>query len=408
MTLVSRIALGAAIALGGGAPAAIAQVLPAGVTLADEEREALLAAQTALNARDYATAATAIATAKSQARSGYARYLASSWELRLGMETRNNAVQASAIDAMIESGVAPAASMEELYKNRGALALASGNLDRAEGAFTRWSEVAPNNPAALVALAEVKDDRRKINEAVALIDRAIDMRKAAGQTVPESWYRRGLKHAFDAKLAAPSLKLARGLVADYPSRENWRDAILIYRDVAQPDPQARLDLLRLKRATKALGGERDYMDMAEALATDKLPAEIKAVLDEGVAAKMIDPKKASFKELIASSGKEAASDRKALAALEKKAGAAADGTAAVQAADNHYAFGEYAKAAELYRLALQKGAVDPALVNTRLGMALALAGRKAEAETALRAVTGPRANLASYWLVWLAQSGRPA
>jgi hypothetical protein len=36
-------------------------------------------------------------------------------------------------------------------------------------------------------------------------------------------------------------------------------------------------------------------------------------------------------------------------------------------------------------------------------MALALAGQKAEAETALRAVTGPRAGLANYWLLWLAQ-----
>jgi hypothetical protein len=38
-------------------------------------------------------------------------------------------------------------------------------------------------------------------------------------------------------------------------------------------------------------------------------------------------------------------------------------------------------------------------------MALGLAGQKAEAETALRAVTGPRADLASLWLLWLAQRG---
>jgi predicted Zn-dependent protease len=74
-------------------------------------------------------------------------------------------------------------------------------------------------------------------------------------------------------------------------------------------------------------------------------------------------------------------------------------------AEGYYGHGEYAKAAEFYRLALQKGSVDANLVNTRLGMALAQAGRKAEAETALKAVTGPRADLAGLWLLWLNQRG---
>jgi hypothetical protein len=36
-------------------------------------------------------------------------------------------------------------------------------------------------------------------------------------------------------------------------------------------------------------------------------------------------------------------------------------------------------------------------------MALALAGQRAEAEAAFRSVTGPRAELASLWMLWLAQ-----
>ena len=54
-----------------------------------------------------------------------------------------------------------------------------------------------------------------------------------------------------------------------------------------------------------------------------------------------------------------------------------------------------------YRAALQKGA-DANLANLRLGAALAMAGQRAEAEAALRAVTGTRADLANYWLLWLA------
>ena len=49
-------------------------------------------------------------------------------------------------------------------------------------------------------------------------------------------------------------------------------------------------------------------------------------------------------------------------------------------------------------------AADANLANIRLGAALALAGKRAEAETAFRAVTGPRAELAQLWLLWLSQA----
>jgi hypothetical protein len=54
---------------------------------------------------------------------------------------------------------------------------------------------------------------------------------------------------------------------------------------------------------------------------------------------------------------------------------------------------------------MQKGNVDANLANSHLGMAYALAGQKAEAEAAFKAVTGPRTDLAAYWLLWLSQQG---
>jgi tetratricopeptide (TPR) repeat protein len=411
MNSVSSIALGVSLALGGlaaaGAPAhaQAGAAAPAMPTLSKPEREALAAFQTALQQRNYPAAASAGETARSAARSGHARYLVAAMQLRLGLETSDSATQAAAIEAMIESGAAPPAALGELYKNQGILALGARRHDRAEVALTRWVEAQPNSPEALVALAEVKDDIKKVPEAVNLLDRAIKLRKAAGQPVPESWYKRGLKHAIDGQMAAPSIEFSRALVTDYPSPENWRDALLTYRDFAQPDPAARLDLLRLMRSANALGGERDYLELAQSFDTGGVPGESKAVLDEGVKAKMVDPAKATYKEMIAASGKRAAAERKTLASSRTKAMAAATGTLALSAGDMHFSYGEYAAAAELYRAALTKGSVDASVANTRLGMALALAGQRAEAEAALRAVTGPRTHLASYWLLWLAQRG---
>lgn len=373
-------------------------------SLTKQEREALLPLLTAVQARNYPAATSALATAQAAAQSAYGRYLASALQFRLAVETNNIGLQTTAIDSMIGSGVAPAAELPKLYKSRGALAQSAGRYEDAERAFARWVELAPNDWEALIALAEVKNQRKNIPEAAALLDRAIDIRKAAGQQVPESWYKRGFKQAYDGRLPEATLEFSQGLVAAYPTPENWRDALLAYRDLSPPDPAATVDLWRLMRSTDALAGERDYLAFAEALSGAGYAAEAKAVLDKGVAGKMVDPAKADAKALIAATGKKAAANRAALKGLETKAASATTtGAPALAAGDALLGTGDYAKAADQYRAALQKGSVDTALVQNRLGMALALAGQKAEAETALRAVTGPRAGLANYWLLWLAQ-----
>jgi hypothetical protein len=65
--------------------------------------------------------------------------------------------------------------------------------------------------------------------------------------------------------------------------------------------------------------------------------------------------------------------------------------------------GDYAKAAELYRMSMTKPGVDASVANLHIGMALARAGDKAGATTALNAVTGPRADIAKFWLAYLNQ-----
>jgi hypothetical protein len=365
----------------------------------------LLALNTALEAKNYPAATAALATAQAAARSGYGRYLASALQLRLGIETANLGLQSTAIDSMIESGAAPDAELPQLYRNRAAMLQNEGKLDKAEAMMTRYAELAPNDADALAALSQIKNDLKKPQEAVAMIGRAIALRKAAGQPVPESWYKRGLNLALMQQMAPQSLSFARELVSAYPSPTNWRDALTVYRDIAKPDAATAIDAWRLSRMAKALGGERDYLAFAQALSTAGFAAESKSLLAQGVAARMVDPAKATFKELIASSTKQAAADRAGTSAKQAAALAAATGAPALAVADAVLASGDHAQAIPLYRAALEKGGVDPNLVNTRLGLALALADNRTEAETAFRAVTGPRAELASLWLAWLAQRG---
>jgi hypothetical protein len=57
---------------------------------------------------------------------------------------------------------------------------------------------------------------------------------------------------------------------------------------------------------------------------------------------------------------------------------------------------------EMYKLAVTKGGIDLDPVNLHLGIALALSGNKADAQTAFAAVkTSPNSDIAKLWMTWL-------
>ncbi|MEA3039939.1 MAG: hypothetical protein QOE79_2452 [Sphingomonadales bacterium] len=421
MNSVSRFALAVALTLGGAslvagpafakkdppAPAAQPATGTRTYNLTKEERAALAPAQKAVTAKDWAAAQAALPAAQAAAQGPDAKYVVGQFILQIGIGTNNEAMQAQAVDALIASGGAQPSEMPNLYRNQAALALRATppNPGKAEAAYAKLIELVPNDPDTLVNLAKLKNDLRKPQEAVALLDRAIDTKRAAGQPVDETWYKYGLKIAYDNRLGPQAVKFSRGLVSAYPTKENWRDSLLVYRDYGNLDAAGKLDLLRLMRVSKALAGERDWYDYAATVNDAGFPGEAKAVLDEGVALHMVDPKKQAFAEILRLSSARIVGDRASLTGESARAMAAATGASALKIGDAYYGYGDYAKAIELYRAAQSKGGVDPSTVQLRLGMALAMSGDRAGAETALRAVTGSRADLAAYWLAWLNQRG---
>ncbi|HLL59163.1 MAG TPA: hypothetical protein VK391_04650 [Allosphingosinicella sp.] len=371
--------------------------------LTKAEAAALKPVEVAVSANDWATAATALAAAQPAATSADARYYVGRFQLQIGIGTNNAQLQSQGIDAMIASGGGDPTQIVTLYKNQGAIALQAKDYAKAEAAFSRWAQLAPSDVDAQMATAEVKFRQNKRQEALPLFERAIAARKASGQAVPENWYLLALQSALDAKMAPQAQTYSQALLTSYPSSKNWRNALLIYRQNNSLDQTSQLDLFRLMRATKALDNGDEWLRLADELARLRFYSEAKGVIEEGAAAGKVSRTNATAAAVLKETTARIASDRAALPGLEAGARSGANGSLALKLAEGYYGHGDYAKAAELYRLALQKGGVDANLVNSRLGMALALGGRRAEAETAFKAVTGARASLASYWLLWLAQ-----
>jgi tetratricopeptide (TPR) repeat protein len=419
MKSVSSLALAVALVLGGSVVVAspadakkkpeAAQPAANTITLTKEERAAMQPVQVAITAKDWATAQAGMPVAAAAATSPGGRYAIGRFQVEIGIGTNNVGMQATGIDNMVASGQVTGADLLPLYRNQGVLANNAGNKAKAETAFAKLVELSPNDPEALISLAQVKSDLKKPAEAVQLISRAIELKRGGGQPVDESWYKYALKLAFDGRsnpaLREASQKLSRDLVTAYPTKENWRDSVLIFRDTNNLDAAADLDVLRFMRASGSLAGERDWYDLVDGLYKGGNYAEAKAVLDDGTAKRMIDPKKAAFAELIRLTNARMAGDRASLGGEESKAMAAATGANALKIGDAFYGYGEHNKAIALYRAALAKGGVDANLVNTRLAMAMLASGDRPGAEAAFRSLTGPRQNLGAFWLAWLARGG---
>jgi tetratricopeptide (TPR) repeat protein len=255
-------------------------------------------------------------------------------------------------------------------------------------------------PSAYALLVETKNQQGKPAEALQMLEQAIAKQKAAGQTVPNEWYARGISIGYQNKLGPQLAQLTQEWLAAYSTPSNWRDSLITYRDVNKVDADYELDLMRLMRAAGALKGERDYFDYIQATYL-KFPTEANGVIDEGVASGNLKLTGSALEMKNLVKGK-LTSDKTATqsAANELKAG---KGTAklALGTADALYGSGDYAQAAEIYKVALQKGGVDANLVNSRLGASLARAGQADAAKQAFGSVTGPRLALAKYWMVWL-------
>lgn len=420
---ISKAALAAALVLGPAAPAPAQapiysrpgttdsqvqaenqanQPQQAQYRLSRAERAALTPLLDAAQASNWPAAQAALPAAQAAARGNDARYLVGRAQLQIGLGTADTQLQAAGVDAMIASGAAPAAQMAALYDNQAQFAVAAGDLAKADRALDQVVALSPDDPLAIPRAAQLFENQHNVAHALDYYRHAIAAQEAAGHPVSADVRGRQLATAYRAH-SPDTLALSRAYLAARPTPQGWHDALQIYRELTPGvNDGIALDLYRLMRAAGALTSERDFVEYAELANSGAMFGEVKSVLEAGFARNAIQPANvATSRAMLDAATARAASDRASLAGERSAAMAGSNGGAALRVGDAFFSYGDYGPAAELYRAALQKGAPDASLVNLRLGAALALAGQRAEAEAAFRAVAGPRAELAQLWLLWL-------
>jgi tetratricopeptide (TPR) repeat protein len=368
-------------------------------TLSSAERTALQPALTAVGASDWAAATTALVAAQAAARGHDAKYIVGQLRLRIGIATNNTQMQAQAVDELIDSGGAQPSEMRALLENQLQFATAAGDTAKAARANAALEALNPNDPARFTRQAQARIAANDYPGAVALYQQAIQAQRATGQPVPPEWQDQIVAIAYRGRMPQ-AVTYAREWLTAAPSPTRWHDTIAIYLDLAHADPSLKLDAFRLMRAAGAMNSEAEFVQMSEAANSARANGEVKAVLEEGLRRNLITTNAAYARERLAQVNGRIPADRASLGSERAGAMASRDAMLPMRLADAYFGYGDYAPAAELYRAALGKGG-DAGTLNIRLGAALAMSGDRAGAETAFRAVTGPRAELAQLWLLWL-------
>lgn len=361
-----------------------------------------------LQAKDWAGAQPKLAALDSLAQSDGEKYYAAAFRLQVTSGLNDTQGTIGVLDALLTNPNTPPADIGRYSFFRGNYALQQKKYADAIAHLTKARQLnyVPNGTNLDLLIAQAQLDGGQIPQGVVSIDAAIKVEEAAGRKAPESWYKVVVSKLYNSGEKAAAVTWLNRQLAVYPSAEGWRQSLLVYlaqledKGVAL-DPDQRLDVLRLMRASKAMGGESDYFQYADVAQRRGLPGEARAVIDEGRANGKVTKTNVSINQVYATASAQEKAEGP-LAAEEKRAAGAAKGDVAMQTGDAYLGQRNYPKAVELYRLALQKGSVDTNVVNTRLGIALALSGQKAEAKTVFGAVTGsPRGEIAKFWTTWL-------
>lgn len=260
------------------------------------------------------------------------------------------------------------------------------------------------NPNLLLNIARAKAEGGDVQGGVAQLKQAIDTEKAAGRAAPENWYFYGRAKLLKAGDLKGGLDWTRALLAAYPTTKNWYESLLLF-GFSGPyklDKRERIDVFRLMRATKSLNDQNTYAEYAEDCFDVGLPNEAKSVIDEGRAAGKV-PATGGAAGMTYSDSVTAIKNSGSNDALAKRAAAAPNGILAAATGDAYLGDRDYAKAIELYKLAMSKGGVaKPDEVLTHMAIAQALSGDKAGAKATFALVkTSPRADIATFWLLWL-------
>ncbi len=329
------------------------------------------------------------------------RLMAGNLGLSLGQLAKDNALLIRGLAAMLESGKVAPAEQPKLSFYYGSLAYDAKDYATARAALTTAVNGGyhENDADALLADAYIID--KQVPQGIALLRQQVEAGRASGKPAGQNVMRRALSVAYNNKLLGDAGYFSAALAEAYPTSINWNAAIAIVRDIGKFPPQESLDLMRLMERTKSFVEERDYIEYIQAADARRSPGEVLKIIGQGTTAGKLKANDLFVAEARTIANQRLAADKASLPAFERDARlASATAATTMAAADAFLSYDEYAKAADLYKIAEAKPGADKDRANNRLGIAQLSLGQIADAKASLAKVGGARKAMAELWSIY--------
>lgn len=329
------------------------------------------------------------------------RNAAGSFLVQLGQKTNDMTLARQGLELMIASGKVAPENLGLYNFQAGQLAYQQKDYAASRRLLQASIDAGYSEGDPEVIVAETYFAENNPAEGLAYLGGLIDARRTAGEPVKEAWVRRGLAMAYNNSIVPEAQKYALLYVEEFPSETSWGDAVAILLNTGGYENPEILDLLRLGRRTGTLRDGRTYLEYVDAADYRRLPAEVVAVIDEGIAAGKLPKTDAFVTDTRRQASERVAVDQKDMVGLMKSARASgAKLTTVMAAGDALLSMGKSAEAEEFYTKALGIAGVNTPLVLTRLGIAQLDQGKHAEAKATFNKVEGARRAIANLWAVY--------
>ena len=419
MKLISKVALAAALVAGMGSTAFVAPAYakkdkpaaPAAdsFNLSKEFRVPAVAAQAAIEAKDFPTAETQLAAVDAAAKNDDERYVAATLRFKLlakqPQTAATSAAMAGPIDALLANPRTPKTDLARYHYIRGDIFYNLQQYPQALQHYTQARDGGLVDDELTFQIVRANMESGNVAAGAKALEGLVAAQVAAGKKPPENWYRYAISRLYKANNTAETEAWTARWLGAYGTKANWHDAIYTFGfqgpGIKRLTDRDRADLYRLMSATHSLAGLHDYLDYAQASIQIGLPTEGKSVIEEGRTSSVVPASNKTANDLLAQANADIAGD-KSFAAQEKAATAAPKGDIASQTGDAYLGARNYAKAIEMYDLALTKGVANADIVHLHRGIAFAMSGDKEKARADFATITSvPQIEIAKLWIVFL-------
>ena len=336
----------------------------------------------------------------------YESFILSQMSVQLGQASNNYELTIKGLEAMIESGRMKPEEKLRFIDAIGTIYYSNiKDYDKAIQWFERYGTESGDKVKErqfIIRSYFLKNDFASTKTEVL---KDIEAAKAAGTLPPKDELNLLGNVGIKTKDTELYLQAVEELARYYPTEDYWNDLLNRTRGKKGYSNRFDLDIARIKAVVVPSKMEpEDYAEQAELSVLGGFFTEAKIAMDKGYPNGIPAGKdKAALQKIRDSANKGAADDAKNIDSGIPAAQKSKDGVGLVNLGYNYVTLGQFDKGVDLMKQGIAKGvAKNPEDAKLRLGYALVMAGKKDEAVTVLKTVTGNdgRGDLARYWIMY--------